>query len=517
MIAAGHTLTASAGCQALRAGGNAIDAAVAAAFMTFVAEPSLTTIAGGGFLLMHEGKTRRTRLLDFFAAMPGRGRRAIRTSALDFHAVHLDFGGTTQEFHIGCGAAAVPGNVHGLCTAHRLGGRLPLAEVLAPAIEAAKTGITITPSQALILSVVRGTVMATAGTRALYAPRGHLLRAGEVFRNADLADTLEQLVHDGIAEFYKGDIAHRIAAQSAGHGGLVNREDLAAYRTIIRRPLAFCYRGHPILTNPAPSLGGPLIAFALQLLEGLVPPRHLAPQDPRLYRALVEVMRITNEARATQRTFPPRIVHQYRRVLRARLAAQVPATALPTTPFRGLGNTTHVSVLDEHHNAASVTTSHGEGNGVCVPGTGIVFNNLLGEEDINPHGFHQWVPGARLPSMMAPTMLMRRGLPWIVLGSAGSNRLRTAIVQTIVQWLDMRVPMARAVNGPRLHWERGQLDVEPGFSRRTLAALRHTEPNLVPWREKNLFFGGLHAVMRGSGGHFDGAGDVRRGGIVKKV
>lgn len=514
VIAAGHRRTAQAGAHALREGGNAVDAAVAAAFMSFLAEPSLTTIAGGGFALVHDAARRRNLLYDFFAAMPGRGRKRIRTQDLHFYAVHLDFGGTQQEFHIGRGAAAVPGNVHGLLTMHRHHGRLPLAVLLAPTIAAACDGVIVTDNQAFVMSVVRGTMMASARCRALYAPRGHMLRPGECFRNPALADTMEALIREGMRSFYAGDIAHAIVRDIGGNGGLITHADLAAYRTIVRRPLAIDYRGACIVTNPAPSQGGQLIAFALQLLESLAWPIPPGPQAPELLRALVATMRLTNEARAEHPRLSSQVLARYRDRLRAYYNDRPPGRNGAATQPLGLGNTTHISVLDEHHQAVAITTSHGEGNGQVVRGTGILLNNLLGEEDINPQGFHAWRPGARLPSMMAPTFILHRQRPRVVMGSAGSNRLRTAIVQTIVKLLDAKVSLPRAVNGPRLHWERGRLDVEPGFPARAMAALRHLEPNLILWPDRNLFFGGLHAVMRHADGTMSGSGDIRRGGAV---
>lgn len=525
-IAAGHAMTAGAGCHALREGGNAVDAAVAASFMSYVAEPSLTTIAGGGFMMVHSGEKQQSWLLDFFSEMPGRGKGRFKTEELDFYAVHLDFGGTLQEFHIGRGSAGIPGNVHGLLTAHQRFGQLPLQVVMEPAIKAAREGVTITKNQAFVMTVVRGCVMATASTRALYAPQGHLIEEGEAFRNPDLAGTMEALARNdkkGIELFYQGDIAHKIAHEIGEKGGLITRQDLAQYETIIRKPLAVHYRGIDMVTNPPPSLGGALIAFSLQLLESVKFPPKISGHSPQFASVLLEVMRLTNEARSRHEKLTAREVKIYQDLLKQHLARPPePSEAWQTGSFGSmrwpLGNTTHISVIDEAHNAASVTTSHGEGNGVCVPSTGIVLNNLLGEEDINPQGFHQWEPGTRLPSMMAPTILLRQKNPILVMGSAGSNRLRTAIVQTIAKIIDGKMTINRAVNGPRIHWERGRLDVEPGLPKQTLKALEKREPHQVHWKENNLFFGGLHAVMRRPGGKgFTGAGDLRRGGVVKIV
>lgn len=515
-VACGHPTTARAATDILRAGGNAIDAAVAAAFTTFVAEPSLTTIAGGGFMLAHDHQAGDTKLYDFFSTMPGKGRKRTRTKDLDFYAIDLDFGDSTQEFHIGTGAAAVPGNVHGLVTAHKKHGRLPLHVVLEPAIAAARRGITLGEKHAFVLSVVRGTVMATAGSRALYAPSGKLLQAGETFRNPDLATTLECIAKDGCKNFYRGDIADAIVRDIGKQGGLITHEDLASFRTRVRKPLAVKFAGRDIITNPLPSWGGRLIAFGLELMSAAKLPRGIAARDPQLLRALAATMWLTNDARARYQDFSPRVIAAYQQRLRDYLRSDDYALGDATAVPSGAGNTTHLSVMDAEGNAASITTSHGEGNGVCVGGTGIILNNLLGEEDINPHGWHQWDVGAHLPSMMAPTMIMQRGTPQITLGSAGSNRLRTAIMQTIAYLLVGKSSLSRAVNGPRIHWERGKLDIEPGFSQRALSTLTQCEPNHHVWSDKNLYFGGLHAVAK-HGRTFTGAGDHRRGGVWRNV
>jgi gamma-glutamyltranspeptidase/glutathione hydrolase len=177
--------------------------------------------------------------------------------------------------------------------------------------------------------------------------------------------------------------------------------------------------------------------------------------------------------------------------------------------------TTQISVIDRWGNAASLTLSNGEGCGHVLPGTGIMLNNMLGEEDLNPEGFNHWVEDVRVSSMMAPT-LAEHARRLIALGSGGSNRLRTAILQTLSNLVDFDMSAAEAVSAPRIHLERGRISIEPGFAAGAVRALIDHWPDHHLWHEPNLFFGGAHTVVY-DGSRFTGAGDPRRGGILRIV
>ncbi|PSN12684.1 gamma-glutamyltransferase, partial [filamentous cyanobacterium CCP5] len=180
------------------------------------------------------------------------------------------------------------------------------------------------------------------------------------------------------------------------------------------------------------------------------------------------------------------------------------------------GSTTHISVIDEEGNAASITSSNGEGSAYVIPGTQIMVNNMLGEEDLNPNGFHTWSPGQRMSSMMAPTILLEHNRPRLVLGSGGSNRIRTAILQVISNVIDFGMDLSEAVNCPRIHWERGVLHLEPGYDRSVLPSLPPETDDWIWWQQPNMFFGGVHAVAVDESGRIDGAGDQRRGGATAR-
>ncbi|HEX2707726.1 MAG TPA: gamma-glutamyltransferase, partial [Solirubrobacterales bacterium] len=180
-----------------------------------------------------------------------------------------------------------------------------------------------------------------------------------------------------------------------------------------------------------------------------------------------------------------------------------------------LGSTTHISVLDGDGVCACVTCSNGSGSGVLVPGTGVILNNMLGEEDLNPQGFHRIPPGRRVPSMMAPTIVLRGGEIELGVGSAGSNRIRSAILQTVVRAVEQGMTVAAAIEAPRLHFEQGVVQAEPGIDEAALARLQAGGVGVARRPEINLFFGGVQAVARDPrSGALSGGGDPRRGGAV---
>ncbi len=174
----------------------------------------------------------------------------------------------------------------------------------------------------------------------------------------------------------------------------------------------------------------------------------------------------------------------------------------------------HISVIDNEGNAASATTTSGEGSSYIIPGTSIMVNNILGEADLNPQGFHQWQPNRRISSMMAPTLVLKDSQPEIVLGSGGSNRIRTAILQVISNIVDFQMPVESAVNSPRIHWENNVLSIEPGFNQQAVASAAYPGDQVVLWKRKNMFFGGVHTVRELSSRCIEGAGDQRRDGAV---
>ena len=511
-VAAGHPETARAAADVLEDGGNAFDAVLAALCTAAVAEPVLCSLGGGGFLLTRAAEGRAPLLYDFFAHTP-KARRA--QAEVDFYPILADFGTQQQEFHIGMGSIATPGVVRGLFEAHRDLCTMPLARIVEPAVELAKRGVTLNKLQAYIFSVVEPIYVATESCRALFASPDEpdrLMGEGETFRNPDYADALETLAIEGEDLFHRGEMGRPLVEACAYEGGYLTAADLEGYRVERRAPLELGFDDARIFINPPPSTGGILIAFALELLRGGRLGRDGFGSVSHL-EGLATAMRLTNRARIESRLHEtgngedllhPGFLESYRREVLGRAQAK-----------RG---TTHISVIDAKGNAASLTLSNGEGSGYVLPGTGIVINNMLGEEDINPHGFHRWPVDSRMASMMAPTLMQQGRRRLAAIGSGGSNRIRTAILQVLLGLLEFGMEPETAVGSPRMHVEGDLLSLEPGFPEEAVEALRRAFGDVKVWDERNLFFGGVHTVVfDDERGDFDGAGDPRRGGVALVV
>src|SRR3954453_14009088 len=430
MVAAGHALTAEAGARVLREGGNAVDAAISAMLTSWVAEPLLTGPGAGGYMLV-AGAGETETLLDFFVAAPGFG---AESPPCRLEAVEVSFGDATQVFNVGAASVGAYGNPAGIEEAARRWGTVPLADLAARAAAHARAGVPVNAQQAYIYSILELIV----GER--------LLREGELFQDGELGDTIERLGSEGAAPFYSGDIAAAVVAELEPRGGVLTAEDLARYEAVAREPVRVSYRGREILTNPPPNAGGTLLAMAIERLEQTEGVPDAAE--------LADVM----ESVQAQRT--PDFVSK-------------------------LGSTTHISVLDGEGRACSVTCTNCEGSGIWIAGTGIHVNNIMGEEDLNPLGFHAFPPGRRMPSMMAPTVVTNPTPPGgveLVVGSAGSNRIRSAILQTIIGVIDRGLAARDAVEAPRLHFEDGIVFTEPGIDDDLLRGAGRT---VTPFRSRN--------------------------------
>jgi gamma-glutamyltranspeptidase/glutathione hydrolase len=510
VAASGSAEVSRTAVEILEAGGNAFDAALGALCTAAIAEPLLVSLGGGGFLLaLPDGQ--KPRVYDFFCQTPARRRD---TSELDFYPIMANFGTAEQEFHIGVGSIAVPGIVAGIFEAHRELGRMPLREIMTPAIDLARNGVLVDDFHHYIIRILRPIMQATPASFALYespANPGRLIRAGELLRNPQAADSLAALIAEGEELFYRGEWAQSLARDCREQGGQVTLEDLASYRVERREPVVFRYRGTRCAINPPPSPGGCLIAFALSVIsdwdssqESWGSPGHALNLLRGMRAASVARHRYHLESglerEKMEQLLGEETVREWQRGLK-----------LNSLFSRG---TTHISVADRAGNIASLTASNGEGCAYVLPGSGIMLNNMLGEEDLNFGGFHRWTENVRLASMMSPAVAELADGTRIALGTGGSNRIRSAITQVLINLLDFDMSLEQAVTAPRMHLEGDILSIEEGFPEDTKAALISASPRHHLWPDRNLFFGGVHAVSIQHGGVFDGAGDPRRGGVV---
>jgi gamma-glutamyltranspeptidase / glutathione hydrolase len=484
VVAAGHPLTAEAGAQVLRAGGNAVDAALAAMAASFVCEPQLTGLGAGGYMLVAE-PGQAPALLDFFIAAPGDGADASARAPLV--PAEVFFEAAVQVFHVGAASCGAYGTPAGICEAHRRFATFPLADLVAPGAALARAGVELNAQQAYIFALLEPITASSPEARAKYWVGDRVAREGDVLRDPELAESLERLGAEGMAPFYTGDIARAACERVAAGGGTLTQADLAAYEAIARDPIQVGYRGYDVFTNPPPSAGGILIASVLAQLDREPAP----PTQGRLVAAMEEAHR-ARTPEFMEGLDRPGFLDEF-------MASQ-------------LGSTTHISVLDGDGRACAVTCTNGEGSGIIVPGTGVHLNNMMGEEDLSPLGFFTHPVGRRLPSMMAPTVVARDGAVHVAVGSAGSNRIRSAILQVILGVIDRGLDLVDAVEAPRVHWEDGVVYAEPGVDADALTAAGH---KLSPFKDINVFFGGAQAVRRDPAtGELAGAGDPRRGGAV---
>jgi gamma-glutamyltranspeptidase/glutathione hydrolase len=487
-VAAGHPATLRAALDALAAGGNAFDAAVATGFTAAVAEPTLSSLAGGGFLLAVPVGGDPV-LHDFFVDAPGLGAgadasgpdragAAAGTSGLHGDPVVVRFHGAEQIFHVGAASVAVPGCLAGYLHVHARHGRLPLADLVRPAARLAREGVVLGGGQAAVVRLLEPIMTREQAGAARYGrgPDGQPFADDRVVRDELLAAFLDDIADGRRTSFADPDLAPAIVAGLAADGGILTLADLAAYRVVEREPLVVALDGPhgraTLRTNPEPAFGGRLVGEALTALVDLPLERRGRHAEGARLVALAEVLAHVSERHRRSR------------------------------------GTTHVSIVDAEGNVASMTTSNGSNSGVHLAGTGVMANNIMGEEDLHPGGTGHSLPGMRIGSMMAPSVLERAGRPTVVLGSGGSERIRSALTQTIAALALDDVALAEAVLGPRLHVTGGVVQLEPGLDPDAVTILEGAWP-VNRWSATDLYFGGVHAVD--VAGHH--VGDPRRGGV----
>jgi len=496
-IAAGDKTTVNAAMEILKDGGNAFDAAVCAVFTSMTSEYTLTGACGGGVMLAYP-KNREPIIFDFFVHTP----ENKLVNNLDFFRIAVDFGSASQFFHIGKGSVAVPGNTIGLLHIHSRLGSLPLSRILEPAIQTAKSGAIINNAHEYLFKILDPIFSHTKSGEVLFKPNGKLIKAGERFKNPDFADFLEQIIIEGSKFLYRGDLTDKIDDYMKD-GGLLTREDLSNYKVIERTPLKTDFNGKTIITNPIPSSGGTLIAFVLKIMSQKFPGKNI---DNRLLTlgmrlaqiAYSEVISANNRSNSMAKILSPRYFNRYINFFDSEISSGL------SKEKPGTGSTTHLSIIDSKGNAASVTTTNGEGCGHIIPGTGIMMNNMLGEDDINPDGFHNWETTKRMSTMMSPTIVIGDSGPELVLGSGGSNRIRSAIKQVILNKFTNNMNLEEAIKAPRIHLEENIIHCEPGIN---TDKLNFPWSTIHHWHEKNLFFGGVNAVTP-----TNAFGDPRRSG-----
>ncbi|PIE44982.1 MAG: gamma-glutamyltransferase [Gammaproteobacteria bacterium] len=475
-VASGHQLVSNVGLEILREGGNAFDAVIACGFASAVCEPMLSSLGGGGFLLTYDSHN-KARLFDFFSNHSGLNYQKLTGKKINpqFMPVTVNFPGSEQIFQSGIASVATPGCLHGYFHVHRQLGKLPIKTITQPAIELAKNGVILSPFQSYVHNLLTDILLSTPESRIVFAQDdGQAIKqTGDIIINRDLGDFMEILAIEGENLFYRGEVAQQIAIDMTNQGGFVTLDDLQQYQTIERQPLSYQNSEGIVYGNPNPSFGSTLVFKHLDELFHHEPRAMLDGNSQRKWLAsfiAVDNWRENQEKLANTRLFS-----------------------------RG---TTHVSVIDKMGNCASMTTSNGEGSGYIVPDTGIMLNNMMGEDDLHPHGFYAEPAGTRIASMMSPTIAINKNGEKIALGSGGSKRIRSAITQVLWQILHKNSSLVDAIRQPRMHYDGDVLQCEAGYEK-TLHMANY-------WTQTDMYFGGVHAVCS----HQPPCSDNRREGAV---
>ena len=499
-VAATGPASLGAGHAVVAEGGNAVDAAIAAAVTSMSTEPGIVSLAGGAFVTVWPPSGPPV-VLDGNVGMPGRGvpREAFGAGVRE---VVTDYGGGVT-MHAGHGSVAVPGAVSACEAAVTRFGSRPWEAVVAPAAAACREGYPIGGAAARYLGFVAdGLFGHDDGARRLTRREdGSPFVAGDLARNPQLAEVLDAVGREGAALLLTGDLGRALAAEMAANGGLVTEADLTAYEVVERSPVRRTVGGWDVAINPPPSVGGPMLAVMLGELQRA----HDYSWD--------DVLRIQRAVLAYRLT-----VHDVSRDLDAdghALLAAVERHGLAGLPTSA--STAHISAVDSDGLACAVTMSSGYGSGVTVPGTGILLNNALGEPELNRLGLHALAPGTRLASNMAPTVARAADGRVLAVGSPGADRITTALMQVLGQLCLHGADLDTAIAAPRVHVRfdgDGEPVVEHEASPEIEEAVRAAGLRGLDHGELSMYFGGVGAAHLGADGELRAAGDPRREAAV---
>jgi gamma-glutamyltranspeptidase/glutathione hydrolase len=521
MVVSGSPIASQVGADILKAGGNAMDAAVAVGFALAVVHPEAGNIGGGGFMVIRLADG-TVRTIDYREAAPAKATANMFVDAE---------GNLTEASVTGHLASGVPGSVAGMAEVERSLGKLGLARVIAPAVALARDGFEVDRFRAGSISAEADRLRRFPASRAQFLPDGAPPAVGSTLRQPDLATTLQTIADSGPAAFYHGHIADLIVAEMARGGGLIAKADLAAYKAIWRDPIVIHYRGHTIYSMPPSSSGGVTMAETLNILEGFSPIPAFGSVDQ--VHLFAEAMRRAFIDRNQWLGDPAFVQMPLDRLLSKNYAAQLRATinverATPTetlaAPLSEGDQTTHYSVVDSAGNAVSVTTTlnGGYGSAVTVAGAGFVLNNEMDDftgapGKPNQYGLIQGEgnairPGKRMLSAMTPSVVLDpTGHLLMVVGTPGGPTIITSVAQLISNVVDQHMSVADAVAAPRIHhqsipdeiyYERG------GLLPSTVERLQHMGHKVV---ERRGYSGDIAAIERTAEG-WVGVADPRHGG-----
>jgi len=493
-VASSSKLSADAGAAVAEQGGNAVDAAVAACLVAMTTEPGVCALGAGGYVTVWSpGETPVT--IDGYAAVPGLGLPDPRAGEAAWE-VELTYGGGVKTV-VGYGSVGVPGGLAAMGRAAERFGKLPWSEVVEPARSTAVGGFPLPSACHHYLQTSAELVYGwdPNSREAFFDSEDRLIEPGQMMRLPHLADTLTRIARHGVADFYTGELGHAIADYIHDHGGALNRKDMAEYRAVERPSLEVPLDEWRIGTNPAPAVGGATLGAMLLLMRSLRQDRW----DAAAVKRLVDVQHAVTRFRHDRLDQSEDMARDVQELLQMATADMLSATS---------GSTVHTSVVDSGGMGCSITMSSGYGSGAVPPGTGIWLNNCLGELELNRGGFGRMPLGGRLISNMAPTVARSDDGRVLATGSPGADRITTAILQVLLNYMHLGMTLEQAVAHPRAHVEIGPEGYRVAYE----AGLPMTDVALPVRRFDGLsmFFGGAGAAEWDRQRGFTVAGDPRR-------
>jgi len=495
-VATTSQISADAAAEVADLGGNAVDCGIAAAMCSINTQPGVCALAGGAFLtIWAPGQQAVT--IDGNVAVPGAGLPAGKQAKAD--TVRLDYGGGVETL-VGASSVAIPGTLAALYLASQTYGRLAWAQLLAPAIRAARDGFPLAAACRYYLEYSGEVIFGRSddGHRALHEKNGDLRPAGSKIIVPHLADTLTAIADEGAEIFYTGELGQRITDHVRENDGLLTEDDLRNYKPVVRKALTIEVGGWQLATNPPPAIGGACLAALQQAFGTQAFSEWDAQSMTRLVRAQAAVM----SYRQVKLDIADEVIRPIDELLKLAQSGQLLSKWAS-------GSTVHTSSVDSEGLACSITASSGYGSGDMPAGTGLWLNNCLGELELNRQGLAAGPPGKRLPSNMAPS-IARKGKTVLSVGSPGADRITTALHQFLVNFVQLGLDLASAVAHPRLHLKIDGDDSSLAFE----AGFEPPDVGLPTTRfsDINMYFGGVVAALAHSGGTFEVAADPRREG-----
>ena len=481
-ISAGHEETLASAKLILDNGGNAFDAAIAAAFTMFISEPCMASAGAGGFAMVRK-QGEPVRMLDFFTQTP------IAKPTLDkrdFYPIQVDFGNEIEEFHVGLASVATPGIIKGIFELYNNYASLPLKDLIFPAKELAKNGVIMNTFQNIDLELLDVIIKEDPSMKSVFFKKnGDPLDVGERLIMPNLYNFLDMLELEGQREFYHGDISRIVDQVSRERGGYIRRQDFEKYNAEWRKPIQMEAFGHSVYMPNGPSLGGGLMALLLESYD-----RH-----KNWIEATIDIRQDFESISSIQGGMNSR---------------------LPNLNYKSLDGpastkgTSHFNIIDKEENVISFSCSIGEGCGYFIPGTDMQLNNMMGESFLLPDGFHSWKEDARLHSMMTPTLVYdKKDVFKYAGGSGGAGRIPYMIAQTLGGLLEYNLDLESAINNPRAYLMHGTVHLESGLSK----SLVPSQYSIQEWEDRSLFFGGVHSLAKDIEGRLEAFGDPRRYGV----